>query len=162
MSEKLIYQTYGGEPDDLYGRGLNNSIGGSGSDQKATYGPDQLFGNGLPYIRTGHWYKYETWMVLNSALDVNDGVLQVWIDDALVYSDTSVAWLSSQRGITQGGNYWADMRFGGNYSGGDWDSDEHPHRDRLSLHRRYLPLHNPGQIILEAVQLSDHTQLERH
>jgi hypothetical protein len=126
MSEKLIYQTYGGEPDDLYGRGLNNSIGGSGSDQKATYGPDQLFGNGLPYIRTGHWYKYETWIVLNSALDANDGVLQVWIDDVLVYSDTSVAWLSSQRGITQGGNYWADMWFGGNYSGGNWDSDEHP------------------------------------
>jgi hypothetical protein len=65
-------------------------------------------------------------MVLNSGLDVNDGVLQVWIDDVLVYSDTSVAWLSSERGITQGGNYWADMWFGGNYSGGYWNSEETP------------------------------------
>jgi hypothetical protein len=115
MSEKLIYQTYGGDADDLYERGMNNAIGDL--DLKAAYDPNQEFGNGLPYIRTGHWYKYETWMVLDSAVDANDGVLQVWIDDVLVYNNTSVPWRSTERGVTRGGNYWAHMWFGGNYSG---------------------------------------------
>jgi hypothetical protein len=115
MSEKLIYQTYGGDPNDLFGRGMNNAIGNL--DLKTTYAPDQLFGNGLPYIRTGHWYKFETWMVLDSAVDANDGVLKIWIDDELVYSNTSVPWRSTRRGVTRGGNSWASMWFGGNYSG---------------------------------------------
>jgi hypothetical protein len=115
MSEKLIWQTYNGDQNDQYGRGLNNAIGNL--DLKATYKEDQLFGNGLPYLRTGHWYKFETWMVLDSAVDANDGVLRVWIDDVLVYNNQSVPWRSTKRGVTEGGNYWSNMWFGGNYSG---------------------------------------------
>jgi len=115
MSEKLIWQTYNDDFEDSdYGLGLNNAI--FNLDLQTTYSPTQLFGNGLPYIRTGHWYKYETWMELNSAVDVPDGVLKVWIDDVLVYSDEAVVWKSTSRGVPNGDG-WQSMWFGGNYSG---------------------------------------------
>jgi len=114
MSEKLIWQTYETSCRDNYGLGMNNAI--YNLDLEDTYGANELFGNGLPYIRTGHWYKYETWMVLNSQTDAADGTLMVWIDDVLVYSNTRVVWKSSSRGCPNGTG-WQNMWFGGNYSG---------------------------------------------
>lgn len=114
MSEKLIWQTYQGDPNDTHGRGMNNAIGNR--DLEDTYQSHELFDNNLPYIRTGHWYKFETWMVLDSAVDANDGVLKIWIDDVLVYDNNSVPWRSSSRGVTTG-TRWTNMWFGGNYSG---------------------------------------------
>jgi len=114
MSEKLIYQTYACTCNEEYGLGLNCAI--VNLDLKETYKPDQLFGNNLPYIRTGHWYKYETWVVANSAPDVPDGALQIWIDDVLVYNNISVPYKSNIRKCPFGGG-WKSMWFGGNYSG---------------------------------------------
>ncbi len=114
-SEKLIWQTYDATCNELYGLGSNSAI--YNLDLQDTYGASELFGNGLPYIRTGHWYKFETWMVMNSADDVADGVLQLWIDDVLVYDNQAVAWESTTRGATGGLDGWTAMWFGGNYSG---------------------------------------------
>lgn len=114
MSEKLIWQTYGGSPDDTYARGLCMAI--FNQDIEATYPAGTVFGNGLPYIRTGHWYKLETFMVLNSAVDAADGVLQAWVDDRLVLDRHDVVWRSSARGVPNGAG-WQSMWFGGNYSG---------------------------------------------
>jgi hypothetical protein len=114
MSEKLIWQTYGGSSNDQYVRGLCMAI--YNQDIEATYPASTLFGNKLPYIRTGHWYKMETWLVLNSAVNAADGVMQVWIDDKLVLDRKDVAWRSSRRGVPNGTG-WQSMWFGGNYSG---------------------------------------------
>lgn len=113
-SEKLIWQTYSANCNEQYGMGLNFAI--FNLDLEKMYGSGDLFGNGLPYIRAGKWYKYETWMVLNSAVNVADGVLKVWIDDVLVYNNTAVVWKSSSRGVPNGTG-WQSMWFGGNYSG---------------------------------------------
>ena len=114
MSEKLIWQTYSTTCNEDYALGLNNAI--YNKDLTTTYTPSQLFKNGLPYIRTGYWYKYETWMVLNSAVDVSDGILRIWVDDVLVYSNDYVMWKSTKRGVPNGEG-WQSMWFGGNYSG---------------------------------------------
>jgi len=114
MSEKLIWQSYGASCDEEFAMGMNNAI--FNKDLEKMYDADEIFGNGLPYIRTQHWYKFETWMVLNSAVDVADGILQIWIDDVLVYSDSTVTWKSTDRGCPNG-NGWQSMWFGGNYSG---------------------------------------------
>ena len=114
MSEKLAWQGYDGNANDQYARGLNMAI--YNQDIEATYPSSTLFGNNLPYLRTGHWYKMETWMVLNSAVDVADGVLQIWIDDELVLNRTNVVWRSTARGVPNGTG-WQSMWFGGNYSG---------------------------------------------
>ena len=114
MSEKLIYQTYDATCNEEYGMGLNNAI--YNMDLKSTYSTAQIFRNSASFIRTGHWYKYETWMVLNSAVDKADGVLKLWIDDVLVYSNEAVMWKSSARGVPNGDG-WQSMWFGGNYSG---------------------------------------------
>ncbi len=114
MSEKLIWETYSGSSSDQYARGLCMAI--YNQDIEATYPSSTLFGNNLPYIRTGHWYKMETWIVLNSAVDVADGIMQVWIDDKLVLDRKNVAWKSSSRGVPNGTG-WQSMWFGGNYSG---------------------------------------------
>jgi hypothetical protein len=113
-SEKLIWQTYEGNRDDLYARGYNNAI--FDLDLEGVYAPSVSFGNGLPFLRTGHWYKMETWLVLNSAVDVADGVMQVWIDDQLVCDRKNLTYRSSTRGIPNGAG-WRTMWFGGNYSG---------------------------------------------
>lgn len=118
MSEKLLCTNddscsqYGCSLN--YVTSMNNAI--TNLDLKHCYQANEIFGNGLPYIRTGHWYKFETWMVLNSATDVADGVLQIWIDDVLVYSNTTVVWKSSSRGCPNGDG-WQSMWFGGNYTG---------------------------------------------
>lgn len=114
MSEKLIWNTYGSSCNEDYAYGLNNAI--YNKDLTAKYGAGQNFGNGKPYIRTGHWYKYETWMELNSAVDAADGVLKIWIDSKLVYSNDEVVWRSNSRGVPNGTG-WQSMWFGGNYSG---------------------------------------------
>ncbi|GFE82157.1 hypothetical protein GCM10011487_41570 [Steroidobacter agaridevorans] len=114
MSEKLIWQTYSGSTSDQYARGLCMAV--YNQDIEATYASSTLFGNNLPYIRTGHWYKMETWLVLNSGVDVADGVMQVWIDDKLVLDRKNVVWKSSSRGVPNGTG-WQSMWFGGNYSG---------------------------------------------
>lgn len=114
MSEKLIWQTYDADCDELYGEGYNNAI--YNLDLEGQYALTDTFGNGYPQIRTGHWYKYETWMVLNSDVDEADGVLKVWIDDVQVYSNETVVWRSSSRGCPNG-TAWHYMWFGGNYSG---------------------------------------------
>jgi hypothetical protein len=123
LSEKLVWQTYAGDPDDEYGRGLNNAV--FNLDIEATYPPDALFGNGLPFIRTGHWYKMETWLVLNSAVDAADGVMQVWIDDQSVLDRSDVAWRSTTRGVPNGDG-WQSMWFGGNYSGAVFGGPSQP------------------------------------
>jgi len=123
MSEKLIWMGSSKNHCPISGQdnstcdvaaGMNNAIGNL--DLIKYYEPDEIFGNGLPYIRTGHWYKFETWMVLNSAIDAKNGVLKIWIDDVLVYSNESVAWKSSARNRPCGSG-WDSMWFGGNYSG---------------------------------------------
>lgn len=114
MSEKLIWQTYQGSSSDPYAKGLCNAI--YNQDIEATYPASTLFGNNLPYIRTGHWYKYETWLVLDSATNAGDGVMQVWIDDKLVLDRKNIAWRSTSRGVPNGSG-WQSMWFGGNYSG---------------------------------------------
>jgi hypothetical protein len=122
-SEKLIWQTYEGDPDDLYARGSNTAI--FDLDLETTYSEATLFGNGLPFIRTGHWYKMETWMVLNSVVDAADGVLSIWIDDQLVHDQSDVVWKSSARGVPNGDG-WQSMWFGGNYSGATFGSPSEP------------------------------------
>lgn len=123
MSEKLIWQGYDGNRDDMYARGLNNAI--YDLDVVTTYPATTLFGNNLPYIRTGHWYKMETWMVLNSAVNATDGVLQVWIDDKLVLDKRDVVWKSTSRGVPNGTG-WQSMWFGGNYSGATFGNPTQP------------------------------------
>jgi hypothetical protein len=114
MSEKLIWETYDGSSTDQFARGLCMAV--YNQDIEATYPASTLFGNNLPYIRTGHWYKMETWVVLNSAVDAADGVMQVWIDDKLVLDRKNIVWRSSSRGVPNGTG-WQSMWFGGNYSG---------------------------------------------
>ena len=114
MSEKLIWQGYDSPCNEDYAKGMNNAI--YNLDLVSWYGSTKLFGNGLPYIRTGHWYKFETWIVMNSAVDATDGVLKIWVDNNLVYSKTNVVWRSSSRGTPNGAG-WQSMWFGGNYSG---------------------------------------------
>lgn len=114
MSEKLIWQSYDSSCNEEYGMGMNNAIGNK--DLVDWYQSSELFKNNRPYIRTGHWYKFETWMVLNSAVDVPDGILKVWIDDVLVYSNESLSWKETSRGRINGEG-WTRMWFGGNYSG---------------------------------------------
>lgn len=114
ISEKLIWQTYGGDPDDLYGRGYNNAI--FNLDLEGTYGAGVNFANGLPYIREDTWYKWERWYVINSAPDVADGVMQIWVDDELICNRSNVAYRSTIRGCPNGTG-WQSMWFGGNYSG---------------------------------------------
>jgi hypothetical protein len=123
LSEKLVWQTYDGDPDDLYARGLNSAV--FNLDIEATYPANTLFGNDLPYVRTEHWYKMETWLVLNSAVDAEDGVMQIWIDDQIVLDRSDVAWRSTSRGVPNG-DAWQSMWFGGNYSGAVFGGPSQP------------------------------------
>lgn len=113
-SEKMVWQTYLATCNELYGMGLNSAL--FNDDNERTYAPEQLFGNGLPYIRAGHWYRIETWMIMNSADDVADGVIEIRIDGITVLSRTDVAFVSTTRGCPNGVR-WGSMWFGGNYSG---------------------------------------------
>ncbi len=64
-------------------------------------------------------------MVLNSAVDVADGVLRIWIDDQIVYDDDAVVWKSTSRQVPNGEG-WQSMWFGGNYSGADFGGPSVP------------------------------------
>ncbi|MCG7932103.1 MAG: hypothetical protein N0E44_18895 [Candidatus Thiodiazotropha lotti] len=118
LSEKMCWNdTY--PSTEQFGRGLNSAIGDL--DLVDWYEANQLFGNGLPYLREDHWYKVETWMVLDSGVDANDGILQHWIDDVLVYDNQATPWHESNRGCPEfecliHGTDWTNMWFGGNYT----------------------------------------------
>jgi hypothetical protein len=114
-SEKMIWQTYDSTCNEQYGMGMNSAV--YNLDLEKMYSASELFGNGLPYIRTDHWYKIETWMVINTGDNVANGTLKIWIDDVLVYNNTALAWVSSARGASGGLGGWTNMWFGGNYSG---------------------------------------------
>lgn len=73
-------------------------------------------GNTLPWIRAGQWYKYESWLQLNTAPDVSDGIWRVWINDVQVVNMTDVNWVSVSRGCSNGLAGWRAMWFGGNMS----------------------------------------------
>lgn len=133
-SEKMIWLTYDSDCNELYGTGMMSAIGDM--DLEHMYQETEIFGNGLPYIRTGHWYKIETWMVVNSGDGVADGILQIWVDDVPVYDNTSVPWVDSIRGRSQGLDGWTRMWFGGNYSGaicGEPDTTLYRYIDDLYL-----------------------------
>lgn len=102
----------GGDPYADYVWGLNHAT--FNNDRVAQYSSGTNFGNGLPYIRTGHWYCLESWQVMNSADDVADGVLQCRVDGQVVINE-SIAWRSTTRGCPNG-TAWRWMWFGGNIS----------------------------------------------
>ena len=102
----------GGDPFADYAWGLNQAC--FNNDRVAQYPAGTNFGNGLPYIRTGHWYSLETWQVMNSADDVADGVLQCRVDGQIILNE-SIAWRSTSRGCPNG-TAWRWMWFGGNIS----------------------------------------------
>jgi hypothetical protein len=117
LSEKLWQ---GNCDTSSYISGTNYAI----KDQDCKWSLDETFGNGKNYIRTGHWYKFEVWMVMDSkANNVNscsnsacDGVLKMWVDNVLVYSSESFCWHRTPDGTTTDFN-WESGWFGGNYSG---------------------------------------------
>lgn len=118
ISEKLVANQFGmGVDDDEVAHGYNNAV--YNLDLWDPY-PEVNFGNGLPYIRTGHWYKWERWYVFNSALNAEDGIMQVWIDDQLVVDLHDVTYLSDEHNATdnpENGTGWQSIWFGGNYTG---------------------------------------------
>lgn len=119
ISEKIIYPGYETSPDPRLEAYVT-----SGSwaycerpEIEATYTSGMIFANGLPYLRTNVWYKWERWYVMNSANDVADGVMQIWIDDQLVLSRTNVVYRSVAAGTGgAGGSTWKSFWYGGNYS----------------------------------------------
>lgn len=124
MSEKYIWQQYPppddvGDPDALYGWGLNHACFNNDRIQQYTSG--MLFGNGLPYIRTGRFYLHETFLQMNSADNVADGKLHCRIDGVAVKTDNNVAFLASLRTDGEGnqpefGSKWQSFWYGGNIS----------------------------------------------
>lgn len=120
VSEKIIYPGYDTSPDprllDYVTEGswaYCDPVGGR-PEIPSVYTAGQLFGNGMPYLRTGHWYKFERWYVLNSAPDAADGIIRIWIDDVLVLDRTNVVFRATSPSII--GTEWRAMWFGGNYS----------------------------------------------
>lgn len=126
-STKFFWQRYpqdGGDSTADHVWGLNHAC--NNMEVPTAYQAGTLFNNGLPYIRAGYWYKLELWMVVNSAVNANDGILQSWVDDRLVFSSTTWPWANvgngasnpggQSRSVTQGLNGWMSMWFGGNIS----------------------------------------------
>lgn len=124
-STKFLWQRYpidGGDSTAAYVWGNNHAC--NNMEVPTAYQAGQLFANGLPYIRAGYWYKCETWMVLNSGVNANDGTLQSWVDDQLVFSSTVWPWASTgssnpggqNRSVTVGLTGFTTMWFGGNIS----------------------------------------------
>lgn len=114
-SEKFVWQRYVAD-----GGSRNNPVWGL---NHATLNNDRV----AQYTTSarpaaGEWHKYETWMVLNSALNVADGILRCWIDDVIVI-DELIAWIKT---ASPNGTAWTSMWFGGNCSfspppAGGWD-----------------------------------------
>ena len=116
MSEKLHY-VGGATPcnDRPYPNLNHHAI--FGLDIFNAYTASMIFANGQPYILTDTWYKFETWMVMDSAVDAADGVLQIWCDDVLIFDRSDVDWRSTDPGRASLGTAWQSMWFGGNYTG---------------------------------------------
>lgn len=125
MSSKYVWQRYpidGGDSTADFAWGLNHAC--NNMEVPTAYTAGQIFGNGLPYLRAGVWYRFETWMVLNSALNANDGVLECRIDGVPVFNSTVWPWASTgssnpggqNRSVTVGLTGWRAMWFGGNIS----------------------------------------------
>lgn len=120
-SEKIIYPGYETSPDP---RTYDYVVSGAlaylhSAEINAIYSAGQLFGNGLPYLRTGHWYKLERFYQLNSAMDVPDGIMQWWIDDVLVLNRTDIMFKQTDADgdvDVPNGDTWKSGWFGGNYS----------------------------------------------
>lgn len=128
-SSKFVWQRYPppdnvGDVNALYVWGLNHAC--NNMEIPTAYSASTLFGNGLPYLRVNTWYKFELWMVLNSAVNANDGILQSWVDDQLVFSNTTYPWANVGNGASNPGGQarsvntgltgWRRMWFGGNIS----------------------------------------------
>lgn len=122
VSEKILYPGYETSPDPRVEAYVTNGSWAycNRPEIGSTYGSGDLFGNGLPYIRTGRWYKFERWYVINSADEAANGVLQLWIDDVQVLNRTNVVYRSSSNGADNPGSgygtQWMSMWIGGNYS----------------------------------------------
>jgi hypothetical protein len=141
FSEKYVWQNYpgdpgpgggGGDPDLAYAWGLNHACYNDDRIQK--YTDEMIFGNGLPYIRTGHWYALETFAQMNSADNVADGILESRVDGVVVSRLTDVAFQASARVDSEGnspknGTHWFSMWFGGNIS--TTSNDNFPTGQRL-------------------------------
>lgn len=124
-STKFLWQRYpadGGDSTSDHVWGQNHAC--NNMEVPTAYSPSVNFNNGLPYLRAGVWYKCALWMVLNSAVNANDGILQSWVDDQLVFSSTAWPWASTgssnpggqNRSVTVGLTGWRAMWFGGNIS----------------------------------------------
>jgi hypothetical protein len=127
VSEKIPYPGYETSPDPRLEAYVSagswaycNRFGATPDEYSGTYDSGDVFGNGLPYIRTGHWYKFERWYVMNSGNDVADGVIRLWIDDVEVVNLTNIPWRSVIRDTDNTadgyGTTWMSMWIGGNYS----------------------------------------------
>lgn len=141
FSEKFVWQNYpgdpgpgggGGDPDLQYAWGLNHACYNDDRIQK--YEDTMIFGNGLPYLRTGRWYAFETYAVMNSGDNVYDGILQSRIDGVVVEDWDDVGFHASLRLNTDGesprnGTHWHSMWFGGNIS--TTSNDNFPAGQRL-------------------------------
>lgn len=124
MSEKYIWQKYpppteDGDPNAQYVWGLNHAC--FNNDRVQQYTSGMLFGNGLPYIRSGRFYLFETFIQMNSADNVGDGKLHCRVDGVAVKTDNNVAFLASLRtdgagGQPEFGSKWQSFWFGGNIS----------------------------------------------
>jgi hypothetical protein len=119
ISEKIIYPGYSTSPDPRVEDYVTSGSWAycNRTEIEANYTVDMTVANGLPYLRTGVWYKWERWYVMNSGNDVADGILQIWIDDVLVLNRTNVVYRSVSAGTGgAGGTSWGSMWFGGNFS----------------------------------------------
>lgn len=124
-STKFLWQKYPGDGGDSTADHVwGNNHACNNMEVPTAYSGAVNFANGLPYIRAGYWYKCEIWMVMNSAVNATDGVLQTWVDDQLVFSNTAWPWMSTgssnpggqNRSVTVGGDGFTTMWFGGNIS----------------------------------------------
>lgn len=113
-----LWQGYDGDPNDLYIREINHAI--YNDDRVHEMTASDLFGNGLPYVREGRWYKHEMQLTLNSdytGAGSADGIMRHWIDDVLFYEETNLVFGSANKGNGSYAHGWNQMYFGGNYSG---------------------------------------------
>lgn len=127
VSEKIIYPGYETSPDPRIQAYVTNGswaycnrFGAIPDEFGGTYDSADVFANGLPYIRTGVWYKFERWYVMNSGNDVADGVIRLWIDDQEVVNLTNIPFRSVTRDTANTANgygtTWMSGWIGGNYS----------------------------------------------
>lgn len=92
---------------------------------------DFTFGNDQNFVRSGHWYKIEIWLVIPASPHLIDcvseptcadgacaGHMKIWIDDIQVKNEENLCWYRTCDGTTNTSNTtWESGWFGGNYSG---------------------------------------------